>query len=1129
MKKLYALSAGILALAALSVGAAHLAASATGPDKAPKFPPGVPAAVQNLHFDLEDTAPTGYVTFNMPSGTFDGTPMSSDDRCSYSIEVNGELVKDKTAWWWCDEASLELSAEGHGQAFTVTVWATNDEGDGPKTTISGYIGEDTPAPVSDFTMTITDTQFELSWAPTAGIHGGNYDKGQVKYTLYAYPGARKINSYGPTVSAATVPIDGTLLAGEYYFGLEMEYWDVDKWGSDVYPMAYSNREIVNPYEAPFTFDITANSADAAKMFNIFDANTEENTATWTISSAGAAVSYDGSAPKDDWLFSMPVKLSASDVYRLSLTASDKGYPEILEVFAGQESSVDAMTISVIPKTDLIDGKDVTLTGEFGVETDGIYFIGFHACSTPNQYDLTIKNFGIEVAYSLSAPAAVEALTAEGYYFHESPEARISFRAPVRNIKGDELTALDKVVIRRDGETVSEVTPVAPGEIVEIFDACGTGSFTYSIAAVADGKEGMATEAAVKVTRMFGDDFTYDFSDMAEAKEIFTVIDANKDDYTWQFPSGGPKVLYNQDGTTAMDDWLMSMPLALYGGKVYTFTVNLTNGGGYPEIVELLLGSAPTAEAMTVRVAAPEEYDGAHVISGTFECHTDGIFYLGIHGCSEADKNYIQLRKMQVQPTGECEKFTTEHNLAVKSVAVPEGIAGKPVTVDVTVANTGIKAMGAYTVALFVDDTEVDSAQGSALPSGSTETLTLTFNSTIFHTAAMELRAEITAEDDEVAEDNVSDTYSLQLSESSLPRVTDLSAEKDGSSVILTWTAPSTEGTGFSKVTESFESYPGFSTGMPDSEVEGDNLGDWTVIDGDGLECYVLNGAKAPNYSGTTCSPRAWMIMDTSVPEANAAGLMKAATGVKDIVCLGGRPSGGVSQNDDWLISPLLPGHAQTVSFKAHCAQSDYAESFEVLASSTGKAIDDFTKIDERKISGDEYIDCSYDLPEGTRYFAIRCVTADGYALVIDDITYEVSGGADSELKILGYNVYRNTGLLTPEPVEATEFVEQNVESGQHDYHVNAVYDRGFSALSNVATVLMDQTGLDEVATPEGVTVTARGGAITVTASESTPVQLFTLEGRLIASDTAAPQATFAAETGIYIVRTASSTVKVIVR
>lgn len=1141
MKKLLPRLLFYVALITASAGVAQIAGDVpepggSAPEHAPKFPPGVPAAVDNLRIESDDLSTSGYIMFNMPSTTFDGTAQDANERCSYSVEVNGDLVKDNVQYWWCDEVGVSLSAEGHGQAFTVTVWASNEVGDGPKTTVSGYVGEDQARPVTDFTMEITDTSFELKWAPTQGMHGGNYDKNSVKYTLYSYPGGQKVASYGPAVSSASVPISGELLSGDYYFGLEMEYWDVANWTGAVYPMAYSNHEIVNPYEAPFTFDFVKDYASARKMFNIYDANTQADTQTWTLGSTGAVISYDADCAKDDWLFSMPVNLSAGKIYSLKVKASDNGYAERLAVYAGTSCSVEAMTISVISATDVNNsGTAVVLDGDFRVPVDGVYFIGFHACSDANQYNLTISEFAVDVAATLSAPGAVTSLSATPYYFDETPKVRLGFVAPTVTVGGDALTDIDKVVVERDGEVVCERTGVMPGDIFEYMDDCGLGTFVYTVYAVGGGDAGMKTETKVRVSEVYGDNFTYDFSNMTEAAKLFTVINVNNDDQTWTFPSGGPKIEYNHDCVTPHDDWLISMPMVLKGGNIYTFTVNLSNGRGYPEEIALYLGNGTTVESMTDCIVEVTEYDGAKVLTGTYECHTDAIKYLGFHACSPADRNYIQVKKMKVEPTGECDVYNVEHNLAVTGLTIPSGaMAGSTIEVELGVVNKGSKGMGAFTARLYVDDELVDETTGCALPSGSSTTVSMAFESTIFHTSAMIFRAEIEADGDEVADDNVTGDYQVSLNEPTHPRIVDLSANARDWKVALAWSAPDVSGTGYEACTESFEDYPAFSIAMPWSEVENDNIGDWTVVDNDGLKCYRLqSNCNAPNYNTSYCTARAWMVMNPA-QSGHTAGYLPCitpATGEQNICCLAGVPEGNVKANDDWLISPMLSGNAHKLTFKAKTWYQS-AETFEVLVSKTGKETADFTLLGNPVVlnyANDNYTDFSYDIPAGAKYFAIRYLSADQYGLFIDDISFERAGGDGNTLQIVGYNVYRNGELLNAEPVGGTSYVDSDVEVGVYNYHVNVVYDRGQSALSNMATVEITTTGIDTVTDAVAdVKVAVSGNEITVSGAQGR-VELFGVDGRLVSASDCETVATFNVASGVYVVRTSSTVRKVAVR
>ena len=87
---------------------------------------------------------------------------------------------------------------------------------------------------------------------------------------------------------------------------------------------------------------------------------------------------------------------------------------------------------------------------------------------------------------------------------------------------------------------------------------------------------------------------------------------------------------------------------------------------------------------------------------------------------------------------------------------------------------------------------------------------------------------------------------------------------------------------------------------------------------------------------------------------------------------------------------------------------------------------------------------SANLPEGTRYFALRCVSNNQYILFLDDITYRK---AARDFRLLGYNVYRNGELLTAAPVSTTSYVANVTADKNDNYSVSAVYNTGESRLT----------------------------------------------------------------------------------
>ena len=104
---------------------------------------------------------------------------------------------------------------------------------------------------------------------------------------------------------------------------------------------------------------------------------------------------------------------------------------------------------------------------------------------------------------------------------------------------------------------------------------------------------------------------------------------------------------------------------------------------------------------------------------------------------------------------------------------------------------------------------------------------------------------------------------------------------------------------------------------------------------------------------------------------------------------------------------------------------------------------------------DEWTEFSFDVPEGAKHFAIRCVSEDQFFLMIDDIEY-----LGKVHEILGYNLYRDGEKVNDEPLSTVDF-EEVIGDVRHEYNVTVVYDDGESAFSNTVT-LGSTTGIETV-------------------------------------------------------------------
>jgi hypothetical protein len=77
------------------------------------------------------------------------------------------------------------------------------------------------------------------------------------------------------------------------------------------------------------------------------------------------------------------------------------------------------------------------------------------------------------------------------------------------------------------------------------------------------------------------------------------------------------------------------------------------------------------------------------------------------------------------------------------------------------------------------------------------------------------------------------------------------------------------------------------------------------------------------------------------------------------------------------------------------------------------------------------------------------------------IKWQIPENIDGEL--LGYNIYRDEKKLNEQPIEDTEYLDENLEDGTYIYKVSAVYEHcDESELTDGVTVVIYTVGIEEI-------------------------------------------------------------------
>ena len=415
----------------------------------------------------------------------------------------------------------------------------------------------------------------------------------------------------------------------------------------------------------------------------------------------------------------------------------------------------------------------------------------------------------------------------------------------------------------------------------------------------------------------------------------------------------------------------------------------------------------------------------------------------------------------------------DYNLDARLVAPKQVTAGQSAQCLVTVRNIGDKVADDYTIDLYANNKIVATLRGEILAPEASKTFTMLYKSKVTDPEVSKLKAVVVFDKDMDKADNTSQTLDINLKASDLPAINDLTGHVDeaGDIVTLTWTAPDTK---ISETTEDFEGFKAFEIkDLSPWTMEGDRerkTGVWEDFTfphaGEPFPFIVFNPSEITEYDlSRWCTPHSGKQFLASITNYSAKG------------------------NNGWLISPSLSGKKQTIRFWAK--SFDGYESIEVRCSKTTADTASLNNVlmTENKIRN-KWKEYQVELPEGTKYFAIRVTSKFQQMLMLDDITYESGVGT-----IIGFNIYRDGQNIATVDAQTTIFKDNTADKGNHNYTVTVIYDEGESRMSNSVSAV---TSLKDNAKAETIVRTIPGH-IVISNSSDQKVAVFAASGKQVFS------------------------------
>lgn len=509
-----------------------------------RVPDGAPAAPADLTVNYTTPgALTATLSCTMPSATYNGATLSGPLSAVFSVD--GAVVEQIDGLQPGARAETATVTLPEG-ASAIEVFAASATYRGAVAKAGAWGGEDTPAAVTDLTLSDVEGRPTLTWtAPAAGIHGQWFDPAGLTYTVTRL-----------TDNATFTGITATTWADEAPEGMAALSYSVTAVNRCGASPAISTPKMVFGSGFAIPFNVGFDSDADFDLWRLFDLN---GSTTWVYDPEEGAVSYsyglEVEREGNDWLISPRFTLRKGVTYALLFSAKSRQakYKENFRFCLGTSDTPDAMTQVLADRPDYDNSaayRDERVM--FTVDADGTYYLGLHCYSPAHNWTLWVDNIGImEVSAQVPAPVGDLAVTpgAQG-----AMEATVSLTAPATYTSGDAMTAPVNVALYRNGAATPchSWNGVEPGSALSWTDTSFSEAGSTAYRAVASNSHGQseAREASAFVgTDLPGPVQNLTFSEAADGSVTLAWTPPVKGEHGGYFVPDGItyRVMRSSDG------------------------------------------------------------------------------------------------------------------------------------------------------------------------------------------------------------------------------------------------------------------------------------------------------------------------------------------------------------------------------------------------------------------------------------------------------------------------------------------------------------------------------------------------------------------------------------------------------
>lgn len=433
----------------------HVVAKAT--------PPSAPSAARDINVEFSSSDPLkGKVVFTAPTLSFGGETLSAP--LLAQVSVNGTVVAtlgDIQPGAVVRTSDIDFSAGDN--AVRVVMAIPGVRGESAEKAV--YAGVDTPSPVTDLVLEVSDSGVALlSWkAPAEGVHGGALDPASLVYTVRRVQDNKIVAENLAATEFTESNIPATIRSVSYAVTAK------NAAGSSA--EVESNKCLASgALSVPFS-----EGFDTQDNFDLWTLLNTNPASTWAYNKNDKRAYYRYASDKtaaDNWLISPAIRMEGGKAYKISYAwcTASKTYPESFAVHCGVAPTAEAMGAPLAEHLKVVNGNNKqSASTVFRPEATGTYCVGIHAISDPWMNMLYIDDISVEEIDS-RVPAPVADLTIEAGA-EGALQATVSFTTPETDTHGASLKSLTEARLYRRGtaEPIAVFSDITPGEKLSFTD------------------------------------------------------------------------------------------------------------------------------------------------------------------------------------------------------------------------------------------------------------------------------------------------------------------------------------------------------------------------------------------------------------------------------------------------------------------------------------------------------------------------------------------------------------------------------------------------------------------------------------------------------------------------------------